>query len=345
MVADERIRGEGRLGSGAAMAARGGILGSDFYGAQNEKILGLNRDQIGGIQAERQAKIASIMGTARKAAADEIAAKNLARREGADSYLSYLAGSQERKKGNLSTLAKRLISQDVSPTDMDKKELEDVAKTYGVSTSDIIASYQDEKQTYDASAAESELKTRKTEAEIKKIDADIASGKLLKIGEGDMLYNTETGATFKNPKTKTPGSGASDTDFLTTDNKKSLLGAGYSADEVELLAEDVKKYGLDAVMKQAKAGGATEKQLATLDRVYKVDADATEFLSKDYFKSLLGTDQLEKAAADAGFGDMGEGVFNLKDVDTDAYLTSLEGMINAYRQAGYTDKEILKLMQ
>jgi murein DD-endopeptidase MepM/ murein hydrolase activator NlpD len=73
--------------------------------------------------------------------------------------------------------------------------------------------------------------------------------------------------------------------------------------------------------------------------------ESEQFLSRDFFSQTLPQEALEQAAADAGFGDLGEGLFNLKDVDTDAYLDYLESLVDAYRGAGYSDEEILKLMQ
>lgn len=45
------------------------------------------------------------------------------------------------------------------------------------------------------------------QAQFDKINADIAIGKVIKLNEGDMLYDTTTGTTFKNPKTSIAGGG------------------------------------------------------------------------------------------------------------------------------------------
>ena len=45
------------------------------------------------------------------------------------------------------------------------------------------------------------LGDEKTEADIRKIDAEIKKGTLIEMSEGGMLYDTVTGKTFKNPKT------------------------------------------------------------------------------------------------------------------------------------------------
>lgn len=134
--------GEGRLGSQRAMSARGGLLGSDFASAQKGKIQQYNTGIEQGIQAERSAKIAGILGLARKASADEIAAKNQARREGAESYLNYLKSSRENKANNINNVVSALMAQGINPTELSSKELTGIANELGTSTDDIIARYQ-----------------------------------------------------------------------------------------------------------------------------------------------------------------------------------------------------------
>lgn len=197
-----QMEGQGRLGSARAMSARSGTLGSDFGNAQNEEVLGYNRGIESSIQNERNAKIAEIMGTARKGAADELAAKRLAKQQGAEKYLEYLGSRTERKQKGLSTLAQSLLSQGVDPSQLDKKSLNEIAKQYGVTVDDIKASYFDSKKEYDASQAEADLKTRKTEAEIAKLN-----DKSFTLSEGQSYYDTDGKLVASKGKTYAPNSG------------------------------------------------------------------------------------------------------------------------------------------
>lgn len=203
MLAEERLAGQGRLGTGRAIAARGGLLGSDFGAAQKDRIVGANTQAERAVQNERNAKIGSIMGTMRQAVADELVQKRQARQQGAENYISYLASSRERKQSNAKLAAQSILNAGIDIADMDEAEIAAIGKEAGLSAQDIIMAYQSVQSSLD----EAGLETRKTEAEIKKIEADIAKGKLITIGEGTMLYDTETGETFKNPKTYAPGSG------------------------------------------------------------------------------------------------------------------------------------------
>jgi hypothetical protein len=204
MLNEERLRGTGRLGTQRAMSARSGLLGSDFGEANRQGTEAYNKGQTNLVQAERQSKIGAIMGTMRKAVSDEIAAKRLARTQDYDTYTKYLASSKERRQNNLALATQSLFNADLDPTTMDPAELEAIGKEAGLSPNDIINSYLEAKSSRTAAAAESDLKTRKTEAEISKIEADIEAGKVITLGEGTMLYNKETGETFKNPKTYAP---------------------------------------------------------------------------------------------------------------------------------------------
>ena len=207
LLGEARLQGQGRLGSQRAMAARGGLLGSDFGASQKEAVQGHNNSIDQGIQAQRQAAVGSIMGQMREAVQNDIARKNQARKEGADSLIQYLASSGERKKSNTGIAANSFLMQGIDPRTLSPDELEAIATEAGVSSGDIIYQYQVLAQAQAAEQSESDLKTRKTEAEISKIEADIASGKLITLGEGTMLYDVETGETFKNPKTYAPKSG------------------------------------------------------------------------------------------------------------------------------------------
>ena len=82
MLNQARLEGQGRLGSTRAISARSGLLGSDFGSAQKEKILWYNSDVNSGIQAERSAKIGTILGRVRQSVLDEIKLKNDARQQG-----------------------------------------------------------------------------------------------------------------------------------------------------------------------------------------------------------------------------------------------------------------------
>lgn len=95
---EERRRGEGRLGSDAAIQARRGLLGSTFGTAQTRGVENLNAEAQSAIDSEQAVMISSIMTKVNQDVADEVAAKTKARQEGAEKYIKFLEESADRAK-------------------------------------------------------------------------------------------------------------------------------------------------------------------------------------------------------------------------------------------------------
>ena len=150
---EAKVAGISRLGTGRAISARSGTLGSDFGAAQEDKIKTENASIEAGIQAERLAKIAEITGKARTAASEEIALKRKAQTEGLDSYLKFLGAKTERKAASLKAVANSLITQGIKPEEVDPAQLQEIASSYGVTPDELVSSFTSEKKTYDEAAA------------------------------------------------------------------------------------------------------------------------------------------------------------------------------------------------
>jgi len=172
-LAEAKRQGLGRLGSGRAIQARSGTLGSDFANTQNEDISQYNRGIEGSVQAELGAKIGEIMRTGESLAAAEIAEKRKAQTEGVGKYLEFLGKKTERVQSNLKALSKDFYNKGLSPDQLDPKNLKAIAKQYGVTEDDIKSNFATSKIELDAAKEEAALKKGKTEAEIKKIKSDI----------------------------------------------------------------------------------------------------------------------------------------------------------------------------
>lgn len=207
MLNKARIEGQGRLGNARAGDARNGTLGSDFGNAHTNTVQDANTAVEGSIQNERSAKINEILGLARKDANDALTAKTAAKKAGAEALVKYYTeDAPAQRNSRVSKIASALYSKSIDPSTLSKDELTALTTEWGVNANDISTAYKTLKNTNDTA----DLAKRKTEADIAKINADVASGKLLKIGEGDLLYNTETGEMIKNPKTAGAGQGLLD---------------------------------------------------------------------------------------------------------------------------------------
>lgn len=155
---------------------------------------------------------------------------------------------------------------------------------------------------------------------------------------GDIVQkNTKTGEI--RTAVNVTGGGVNAPISLTTTDKQSLLGSGLTQNEINNIQADVNAHGINAVL----AGITDPAQKTAILKAYGGQASA-KFLTKDYLKGLYDTQTLEKAASDAGYTKGGFlGAF--KSADTEAYLTHLQSMIDQYRTAGYSDQDILKMLQ
>lgn len=205
-----RIAGQGRLGSSRASQGRSGLLGSDFGAAQTDTITAANLEADNAIQNERNVAINVILKQAREDALASVKAKTEAKKSGADALLKYYTeDAPAQKAARLSKIAKALYDKQLDPKDLTPEELKQISSNWNVSADDLSSAYGDYKSSTEAAAKKADLETKKAQADIDKINADIAKGKLIELGEGGMLYNTETGETFKNPKTYAPTGGGS----------------------------------------------------------------------------------------------------------------------------------------
>lgn len=141
LLNEARLQGQGRLGSQRAIAARGGILGSDFAGAQKSRVQAANTQQERAIQAERAARIGAILGNVRGAAAQELEARRAAYQQGADAIIANLAGQQQRREQNAQRFARDFIAQGIDPTEMDEAEIAEILDGTGITRADLIRNY------------------------------------------------------------------------------------------------------------------------------------------------------------------------------------------------------------
>lgn len=228
MIREAQMEGKGRLGSQRASAARGGLLGSDFAGAQKDKVQKFNSEILAGIYAQQAAAIAAIEGKGRASAVDEINRLNQIKSQEADDYLSDLGARQQVQASNISYVAQAMIDQGFTPEQIED-ELTGIASEIGTTPEAIKAEYF-RLQLPEAGGDQFTLGSNE-----KRFDAQgnlIAEG-----GSGSgTIYSTSKGLVRVNPKTGeaeliygTGGSGGSGvTASFTSSELKKLEQAGKS---------------------------------------------------------------------------------------------------------------------
>jgi len=139
-------------------------------------------------------------------------------------------------------------------------------------------------------------------------------------------------------RAKDAGGGAGSIKLTPTD-RQGLLAAGFLATEIPQLEADINKYGINVTLE-----GITDPiQKAAIMKVYGgvAPTDSTQFLTKDFLKSMFTDAQLKESADAAGYRHL----LTSWSTEKENYLDYLVNLAQQYRLAGYTDKEILKLMQ
>lgn len=122
---------------------------------------------------------------------------------------------------------------------------------------------------------------------------------------------------------------------LSPTDKQTLLESGFSTQEVGQIESDVNQHGIEAVIQ-----GMSESQADAIRKVYGAEKteDNKRFLTLSYLENLFSDDQFLAMANESGTkGSKTVKIWKAKEQFID--------MIVQYRKAGYTDKEILKMMQ
>lgn len=164
MIGRAEIRGNQREGSERALQARSGILGNDFGFSAMERVQGVETEEIGDINNQRQAALSEIYTASRNEAGNEINRLRELKRSGAEGYLEALTKEREVLDTGLQDIVDRLVSQGFTPEDLGDKFLRDVAKDWKTTPNAV---YNKLVQRH-ATAAEEQLALEETMAGIDK---------------------------------------------------------------------------------------------------------------------------------------------------------------------------------
>lgn len=152
-LSQAKIAGAGRIGSGTAVQARSGELGSDFGNAQTDNINSGNQDIYNGITAEQNAAIQAILTKSQDAGTAAIAAATTARQSGLDNYVKYLQDASTRTQTNATAAANAILQAGLDPTLLTPDQLNTYVTNYGISKDDLTKAYTAAKPGYDAAKA------------------------------------------------------------------------------------------------------------------------------------------------------------------------------------------------
>jgi len=398
MLAQERVRGQERLGMTRAMAAAGGLLGSPMGEAQRQKTVALNKAQEQALQNEKQAKIAAILAKADERAERKIELEKAKAEKNEKEYLDYLRNTQEQARKDMLGLAQsglslsRLKSQ-VDTGDYGKTYYEQLLEETGYSPLQFDTIYNNalDRATridykydirtdadgnvkvfaYGVDPLTNKLVTETYDTGIKVPPKTEKDWKQFFAPDGTlMLFNERTGEWKIAPGTKEGQFAKPEKPSATEEKRETYMedwdkATKFISDNIgnpEATYETLFNY----LTRYTPSLSDADKD--RLIRKYNIlPEEEKPFLDSGYLKNLFTLNQLKKfleniyspkelkrMAKEAGystkgfFGKLGGWYVSGKELEQyikDKGYDLLMQRVNAYRDAGYTDQEILAALQ
>lgn len=188
LIAKAQVEGQGRVGQQRAISARSGLINQPRGEAQKEQVLDYNRGIESDIAARQQLAITSIMTEAQNRADEEIAQREQAKRLGAEQYLQYLAGTEERKSKNASAVLQGLLAQGLTLEDIAPEQFTQIANSLRMTPQELTSVYEGELAKAQAAAEQAEYERLKAERaynlDVEKYNLDVAKENNLNSREG-----------------------------------------------------------------------------------------------------------------------------------------------------------------
>jgi len=160
------IIGQGRLGSGAAIQSRRGLIGSTMGETQTTNIEDQNIQVQSAIDSEKQAAVSAVMNKVQNLASAELAQKTATRKAGAEAYLTFLEGAATRKESRVTSAIQTILANGLTP---DEAVFKNLADQLGVDVAQFKAAYNSAKSTSDVASAKAAQEAQKPVLELEKL--------------------------------------------------------------------------------------------------------------------------------------------------------------------------------
>lgn len=165
-----RIQGQGRIQSRQFAQGRSGQIGSGVGEAGINAVQDANTQVENSIRAEQAAAIQDVYAKVRSGAESSLAAKTLAKQQGADKLLEYLNNVPgERKKASASAVAE-LLARGVDIKNMTLEEIKSYTSGLGISEEQLKSEFATQSSIAAAEKKEKDLNQRKLTAEVKNLE-------------------------------------------------------------------------------------------------------------------------------------------------------------------------------
>lgn len=196
-------QGAGLLGQTGAIQARRGLLGSDFGTAQTQNVNTANEEVYSSIENEKLVKINQIQTKAKQDATAAIAEKRAAKEAGLKDYVDYLSKEKTLKDTAANATIQDMLANNIDLKDFSDSEIENLAKSYGLTGAKLKSTFAQAKKTItDAAAktaAEQAKAGRMTVSEGQRVfQIDPKTGEYKQVAYNPKTYKTTTKTSNEN---------------------------------------------------------------------------------------------------------------------------------------------------
>ncbi len=169
-VNQARIQGQGRIESRQFAQGRSGQIGSGVGEAGVNAVQNANAEIENSIRAEQSAAIADVYAKVRSGAETSLAAKTLAKQQGADKLLEYLNNVPSEKKKASSSAVAELLARGVDVKNMTPEEIKSYTTGLGISEKQFESEFATQSKILADTKKEKDLNQRKLTAEVSNLE-------------------------------------------------------------------------------------------------------------------------------------------------------------------------------
>lgn len=165
-----RIQGQGRIESRQFAQGRSGQIGSGVGEAGVNAVQDANTEISNSIRAEQANAIANVYAKVKSGADASLAAKTLAKQQGADKLLEYLNNVPGEKKKATSSAVAELLARGVDVKNMTPEEIKSYTSGLGISEEQLSSEFATQTKIAADAKKEKDLNQRKLTAEVSNLE-------------------------------------------------------------------------------------------------------------------------------------------------------------------------------
>lgn len=167
-----RIQGQGRIESRQFAQGRSGQIGSGVGEAGVNAVQDANTQVINSILSEQANAIANVYAKVKSGADESLAAKTLAKQQGAEALVKHLSEKPDKVRQATANAVAELLARGVDVSNMTQEEISSFTSGLGVSKEQFTSEFKSQSKILKAAKVKEEQTQAKADAELAKTKAD-----------------------------------------------------------------------------------------------------------------------------------------------------------------------------